>query len=148
MSSVSGVLADWMRGSFVRQYSMQAWMLASALPAKWAMLRSSERESSLSLTKRPISHASVAARNLDESDHEYKIAQQYYAALADATQKDIHEVRGYPLFGMARRFDGAQYIGDFPRGPILSFVDKFIGIAWSKVPRKPAPPPPQNEDDA
>ena len=92
-----------------------------------------------------VSHAAIEARDLDESDHEYKVAQSYHAALAEATPKGILEVRGYPLFGTARRFDGAQYMGDFPRGPILRFVDEYIGVPLKPL-RKLAPPPPHADD--
>ena len=69
-----------------------------------------------------ISHADVDARHLEKDDHEYKIAQAVHAALDEAVPKEIVEVKGYPLYGKARRFDGSQYFGEHPDS--LAFLEE------------------------
>ena len=73
-----------------------------------------------------VSHADAEARNLQTSDREFKFAQAVHGALDKALDKRVLEVKGYPLFGKARRFDGAQYLGDHPQSVILQFIDEHM----------------------
>lgn len=79
-----------------------------------------------------LSRAESGVKHIATINHEYMTAKKIHDALGESVPKDLIEVSDYPLFGKARRFDGAQFFGDHAEK--LAFITEHTATRKPRIP--------------